>query len=139
MKRWAFITLIGGLVIAWPLASYAQQPKQPQKRVGGLAPIPCPLQPDNLAVRRLAELGWIEGQNIVFDCVSTVGRVDQVSALALELVSRHPDVLVVPFEGVDAGHLDASRNIENLDLLLGQLAYGSGFGNRVTPRSYVAS
>src|SRR5262249_32172363 len=40
--------------------------------------IPCPLQPDNLAVRRLAELGWVEGQNIVFDCVSTVGRVDQV-------------------------------------------------------------
>jgi putative tryptophan/tyrosine transport system substrate-binding protein len=96
MKRWAFITLIGGLVIAWPLASYAQQPKQPQKRVGGLAPIPCPLQPDNLAVRRLAELGWIEGQNIVFDCVSTVGRVDQVPALARELVSRRPDVLAVP-------------------------------------------
>ena len=87
------ISLIGGLAIAWPLASYAQQPKQPLKRVGGLAPIPCPLQPDNLVVRRLAELGWIEGQNIVFDCVSTVGRVDQVPTLARELVSRRPDVL----------------------------------------------
>src|SRR5215471_5437047 len=65
-----FMRLIGGLAIAWPLASYAQEPKQPLKRVGVLAPIPCPLQPDNLAVRRLAELGWIEGQNIVFDCVS---------------------------------------------------------------------
>jgi putative tryptophan/tyrosine transport system substrate-binding protein len=96
MMRRAFIKLIGGLAIAWPLASYAQQPKQPLKRVGGLAPIPCPLQPDNLAVRRLAELGWIEGQNIVFDCVSTVGRVDQVPALARELVSRRPDVLAVP-------------------------------------------
>jgi predicted dinucleotide-binding enzyme len=40
----------------------------------------------------------------------------------------------IGFEGVDAGHLDASRNIENLGLLVGQLAYGSGFGNRVTPR-----
>ena len=39
-----------------------------------------------------------------------------VSALANE----------VGFEGVDAGHLDASRNIENLGLLVGQLAYGSG-------------
>jgi ABC-type iron transport system FetAB ATPase subunit len=37
----------------------------------------------------------------------------------------------IGFEGVDAGHLDASRNIENLGLLVGQLAYGSGFGNRV--------
>jgi predicted dinucleotide-binding enzyme len=45
----------------------------------------------------------------------------------------------IGFEGVDAGHLDASRNIENLGLLVGQLAYGSGFGNRVTLRAYVAS
>jgi predicted dinucleotide-binding enzyme len=29
----------------------------------------------------------------------------------------------IGFEGVDAGHLDASRNIENLGLLVGQLAY----------------
>jgi predicted dinucleotide-binding enzyme len=43
----------------------------------------------------------------------------------------------IGFEGVDAGHLDASRNIENLGLLVGQLAYGSGFGNRVTLRAYV--
>jgi len=45
----------------------------------------------------------------------------------------------IGFEGVDAGHLDASRNIENLGLLLGQLAYGSGFGNRVSLRAFVAS
>jgi hypothetical protein len=32
----------------------------------------------------------------------------------------------IGFEGVDAGHLDASR-------------YGSGFGNRVTLRAYAAS
>jgi hypothetical protein len=44
----------------------------------------------------------------------------------------------IGFEGVDAGHLDASPNIENLGLLVGQLAYGSGFGNRVTLRAYVA-
>jgi 8-hydroxy-5-deazaflavin:NADPH oxidoreductase len=45
----------------------------------------------------------------------------------------------VGFEGVDAGHLDASRNVENLGLLVGQLAYGSGFGDRVSLRPYVAS
>jgi len=97
--RWRmFITLIGGLAIAWPLASYAQQPKQPLKRVGVLVEAPCPrrlTQPDNLGpwFARLSELGWIEGQTIVFDCVSTVGRLDQVPALAHELVSRRPDVL----------------------------------------------
>src|SRR5215467_8191460 len=94
MKRREFIRLIGGLAIAWPLACYAQQPKQPLKRIGALSSqTPCPLQPDNIIVRRLGELGWIEGQTIVFDCVSAVGRMDQVPALARDLVSRRPDVL----------------------------------------------
>jgi putative tryptophan/tyrosine transport system substrate-binding protein len=101
-----FITLISGLAIAWPLASYAQQPKQPLKRVGILtSQVPCPLQPDNIVVRRLGELGWIEGQNFVFECISGVGHyghLDQLAALARELVSRRPDVLMagpIPFVG----------------------------------------
>jgi putative ABC transport system substrate-binding protein len=94
MKRREFMALIGGLAISWSLACYAQQPKQPLKRVGVLTPVsPCPLQPDNLIVRRLAELGWVEGQNFVFECVSAFGRLDQLPALAHELVSRRPDVL----------------------------------------------
>ena len=44
----------------------------------------------------------------------------------------------IGFEGADAGHLDGSLNIENLGGLVAQLAYGSGFGNRVTLRAYVA-
>jgi hypothetical protein len=51
-------------------------------------------RPDNLVVRRLGELGWIEGQTIAFECVSVFGRIDQVQALARELVSRRPDVLM---------------------------------------------
>jgi putative tryptophan/tyrosine transport system substrate-binding protein len=96
-----FIALIGSLAIAWPLASYAQQPKQPPKRIGIL--FQCPLPPDDILVRRLGELGWIEGQNFVFDCVSAVGRLDQVPVLVRELVSRRPDVLIVsPPQFVDA-------------------------------------
>jgi putative tryptophan/tyrosine transport system substrate-binding protein len=95
MRRRQFMTLIGGLALAWPLAYYAQQSKQPLRQVGVLAStFPCPLKPNNLVVRGLGELGWIEGQNIVFDCVSAVGRIDQVPTLARELVSRRPDVLL---------------------------------------------
>jgi putative ABC transport system substrate-binding protein len=99
MNRRAFIALVIGLAIAWPLTPYGQQPKQPLKRVGVLTQYGCPLlpgniQPDNIVVRRLGELGWIEGQTIVFDCVSAIGRIDQVPALARELVSRRPDVLI---------------------------------------------
>ena len=94
MRR-AFIRLIGGLALAWPLASYAQQPNQPLKRVGIIASLgPCPLKPEIPFVVRLAQLGWVEGRNFVFDCVSVVGRIDQVPALARELVSRRPDVLM---------------------------------------------
>src|SRR5215472_8971026 len=97
MKRRKLITLISGLAIAWPLACYGQQPKQPLKRVGILTSVvECPLAPDNPIPRRLAELGWVEGQNFVFECVSAVGHyghAEQLAALARELVSRRPDVL----------------------------------------------
>ena len=101
MKRRALITLISSLAITWPLASYAQQPKQPLKRIGIL--FQCPLPPGDILVRRLGELGWIEEQNFVFDCVSAVGRLDQAPVLVRELVSRRPDVLMVsPPQFVDA-------------------------------------
>jgi predicted dinucleotide-binding enzyme len=65
----------------------------------------------------------------VFTCADDKAARSTVIALAKE----------IGFEGVDARHLDASHNIENLGLLVGQLAYGSGFGDRVTLRAYVAS
>ena len=68
----------------------AQQPR----RVGRLLVIdPCP--PNNiLGVRTpdtltkvLAERGWIQGQNLVFDCVSAGGRLSDIDKLAAELVA----------------------------------------------------
>jgi predicted dinucleotide-binding enzyme len=69
------------------------------------------------------------GKVTVFTCVDDNAARSAVIALSKE----------IGFEGVDAGHLDASRNIENLGLLVGQLAYRSGFGDRVPLRAYVAS
>jgi len=94
MRRREFIALVGGAAIAWPLACYAQPQSAPPKRIGFLAPGGCPIAPNNSFARRLAELGWVEGRNFVFECESTVGRLDQLSSLARELVSRHPDVLI---------------------------------------------
>ena len=44
----------------------------------------------------------------------------------------------IGFDGVDAGRTTLTQH-ENLGLLVGQLAYGSGFGDRVSLRAYVAS
>jgi putative ABC transport system substrate-binding protein len=94
MKRRELMALIGGLAIALSLACYAQESKQPPKRVGVLSVFGCPIASNWLTTRRLAELGWVEGRNFAFDCVSTVDRLDQLPVLARELVSRRPDVLV---------------------------------------------
>ena len=58
----------------------------------------------------------------MFNCADDEAARSTVIALAKE----------IGLEGVDIGHLDSSPDIENLGLLVGQLAYGSGFGNRVT-------
>ena len=95
MRRREFMTLVAGSAITWPLPTYAQrsQPARP-KRVGLLQVLGCPPPSNNPASRRLAELGWIAGQNVVLECVSTVGHLDDVKTLARDLVSRHPDVLI---------------------------------------------
>jgi putative ABC transport system substrate-binding protein len=86
LKRRKLITLIGGLAIAWSLTCYAQLPQSaPPKRVGILALYECP-GTERWLSDRLAEFGWRNGA-VVFDC-------DQIPALARELVSRRPDVLV---------------------------------------------
>jgi hypothetical protein len=48
----------------------------------------CSVSPTAGQPRRssLGELGWVEGQTMSFDCISPVGRFDQVPALARELV-----------------------------------------------------
>jgi putative tryptophan/tyrosine transport system substrate-binding protein len=94
MRRREFIRLVGSAAIAWPLGTYAQQPESAlPKRIGWLSALGCSRSPNNPVSRRLAELGWIEGQSYVVECVSTVGHLDQLSELARELVSRRPDVL----------------------------------------------
>jgi putative tryptophan/tyrosine transport system substrate-binding protein len=98
--RREFMTMIGGSAIAWPLVARAQQPQSASpKRLGLLATSGC----NNPVSRRLAELGWMEGRNYIIECVSTLGRLDQVPTLARELVSRRPDVLMaIPAQYVRA-------------------------------------
>jgi putative tryptophan/tyrosine transport system substrate-binding protein len=62
IKRREFITLLGRAAAAWPLAARAQQPgKLPT--IGFLGATTASFQSQHIAafVRRLRELGWIEG------------------------------------------------------------------------------
>jgi putative tryptophan/tyrosine transport system substrate-binding protein len=94
----AFIILLALTAMIAAVSSPGNaQTTPPPKRLGVLASGACPVPGAPAIVfvlpHRLAELGWIEGRNLVIDCVSAAGRMDQLPALAGELVARRPDVL----------------------------------------------
>jgi putative ABC transport system substrate-binding protein len=93
LKRREFITLLGSAT-AWPLAGSAQQP----------TPVIGFLSPGSLGTdatrmngfrRGLAELGYVEGQNVAIEYRGAQYQYGQFPALAFDLVSRQVDVIVV--------------------------------------------
>jgi putative ABC transport system substrate-binding protein len=54
----------------------------------------------------LRERGYVAGQNVVLDYPDTEGREDRLSAIALELVKRQPDIILV----IGPAPLPAARN-----------------------------
>ena len=70
MRRREFITLIGGVAAAWPIAARAQQPDR-VRRIGiltYLASDDADAQSRNAAfLQGLQELGWAVGRNVRID------------------------------------------------------------------------
>jgi ABC-type sugar transport system substrate-binding protein len=67
LKRREFITLLGGAAAAWPFAARAQQPGGIRRVVVLMGAAETAWSRDWLASfsRRLDELGWREGRNLV--------------------------------------------------------------------------
>ena len=94
MRRRQFITLLGGAAAAWPRVARAQQ-AQKSYRVDYLA-----LAGDQDAVivkQRLAELGYAEGKNLIFDFRSAEGHQERLPQIAGDFVKTNPDVIVAGF------------------------------------------
>jgi putative ABC transport system substrate-binding protein len=78
MKRRAFITLLGGAVVAWPLAVRAQQAAMPV--VGFVRGSPDARRAT--AFRRgLTETGYVEGQNVTVEEHQLEGQYDRLPSL----------------------------------------------------------
>jgi putative ABC transport system substrate-binding protein len=108
MRRRQFITLFGGAA-AWPLAGRAQR-RERVRRIGVLQGLAAsdPAWQDRLKAfrRALAELGWVEGRNIVIEYRYADARPERLPALAAELVEAHVDVIVTNA----AQSVEAARN-----------------------------
>src|ERR1041384_775241 len=79
--------------LATPLVAWAQQ----SEKIPRIGILRLPSQPDPLLdafKRRLAELGYIEGKNILIEYRSAEGREDRLPKLADDLVALGVDVIV---------------------------------------------
>ena len=94
MKRREVITLLGGVVAAWPLAARGQPTKQPTIGYLGGGTLATESQRIAAFVQQLRELGWIEGRNLGIEYRWTEGRIDRVAEFAAEFVRLKVDVIV---------------------------------------------
>ena len=119
MRRREFSMLLGGAAV-WPALALAQQ--NDKKRLVGLIAAfnDKEMMPLVAAFRaRMQELGWIEGQNVVFDVSATSGDYAKLDAEAVRLVSASADVIVA--QGTP-GLVAARKSTRTIPIVFTQVA-----------------
>jgi len=109
MRRRDFITLLGAaMAIAPPFPARGQQKAMPVIGfIGGFNPgMTAQIALQDVAFRQgLSETGYVDGQNVVIEYRGAGGHLDQLPALAADLVARKVDVIVT--QGGDPATLAA--------------------------------
>jgi putative ABC transport system substrate-binding protein len=109
MRRRDFLTLFGSAATGWPFAAGAQQAPKIY-RIGVLLWTQEERQHLVDAFKRgLQELGYVEGQNVVFEIRSAEGRHDRLANLATELADLQ--VAVIFADGTVA--VEAAKHATN--------------------------
>ncbi len=116
MRRREFIGLVGGAA-AWPLVGRAQQATPPV--IGWMSARSPEDSAHLLAAFRegLGTIGFIEGQNVLFEFRWARGQYDQLPALASDLVSR--GVAVICALGGDVSGLAAQKATATIPIVFG--------------------
>src|SRR5215471_4108386 len=125
MDRRAFITIVGGSILAAPLVADGQAKKTP--RIGFLAGSSAEYIKGRIAAfeQALRELGYVDGKSIVIEYRYADGRFERLPNLATELVRLRVDVLVVA--GAPAAH--AAKNATSvIPIVIGNAADPVGTG-----------
>jgi ABC-type uncharacterized transport system substrate-binding protein len=93
MRRRDFLSsaVVGAVVLSASARAQAQSTKV--YRLGFLGSGTSDPFLRDVFIRRLRELGWIEGQNIMFEFRYAEGKYDRLPALAAELIDRNVDLI----------------------------------------------
>jgi len=116
MKRREFIALLSGAGTIWPLAIKAQQRI---RRVAVLSIGVTPQSRDFALANELANLGYIEGNNITYDIRGAEGDSSRLPQLALELVAKKPEVIVGSTSTVAMALANATHEIPIVMMVVG--------------------
>ena len=97
MRRRRLIALIGGAVLAWPVAARAQQPAR-TRRIGVLMSFAAGDPEAKLRIaafeKGMRELGWVEGRNLRTEYRWASGDPDSLRGGAKELLATAPDLIL---------------------------------------------
>jgi putative ABC transport system substrate-binding protein len=95
MLRRDFIYGIAASATSWPHTALAQQPAMPVIGFLSLGSLEADTSRMNGLRRGLAEIGYVEGQNVAIEYRGAQYQYDRLPALAVDLVSRQVTVIVV--------------------------------------------
>src|SRR5881397_2924927 len=93
MKKKFLCVALGVLLLALSFSVDAQQPKK-VPRIGLLRMTALPIQQIEPIRKRLGQLGYVEGKNILIEYRFAEGKPDRLLDLAAELVDLKVDVII---------------------------------------------
>jgi putative tryptophan/tyrosine transport system substrate-binding protein len=129
MKRRALIRLLGGSMIAWPVAAHAQQ-AEPMPRVGVImtAAADDPGGQARLAafMQGLQQSGWTDGRNVRIDTRWTEANPADIRRQVVELVALAPAAILATGSAATGPLVQVTRSVPIVFVLVPD-PVGAGF------------